>query len=168
MEWSYSSIPKLQRCNRWSLGMNRSFPPTLYWTCDYLSMVGLKLYYVSKSGPRWPSWGGIPWFMSLIWEASILPQDSISLIYNHINLIFCLIGPHQRLLTLSTNQLSPLRTQGSLDTIHYLEWVFIWWCFYSYEDATWVIIDNCFDIPVMKKGLLSADYSCGQISIILC
>ena len=27
------------------------FYPTLYWACDYLSMLGLKLIHVSKSGP---------------------------------------------------------------------------------------------------------------------
>ena len=52
MGWNYLSIPKLQRCNRWSLGMDKWFHPTLYWACDYLSMLGLKLNHVSKSGPR--------------------------------------------------------------------------------------------------------------------
>ena len=39
---------KLQRFNRWSLGMDKWFHPTLYWACDYLSMLGLKLNHVSK------------------------------------------------------------------------------------------------------------------------
>ena len=38
---------KLQRCNRWNLGMNKSFHPTLYCACDYLSMLVLKLIHVS-------------------------------------------------------------------------------------------------------------------------
>ena len=53
MGWNYLSIPKLQRCNRWSLAMDKSFRPTLYWACDYLSMLGFKLNHVSKRGPSW-------------------------------------------------------------------------------------------------------------------
>ena len=52
MEWEYLSIPKLQRSNRWSLGMDKWFHPTLYNGCDYLSMLGLKLIHVSKRGLR--------------------------------------------------------------------------------------------------------------------
>ena len=52
MGWNYLSIPKLQRCNRWSLGMDKIFYPTLYWACNYLSMLGLKLNHVSKRGHR--------------------------------------------------------------------------------------------------------------------
>ena len=37
-------------CNRWSLGMDTKFLPTLYWACDYLSMLGLKLIHVIKRG----------------------------------------------------------------------------------------------------------------------
>ena len=37
-------------CNRWSLGMDKQFHPTLYWACGYLSMLGLKLNHVSKRG----------------------------------------------------------------------------------------------------------------------
>ena len=51
MAWNYLPILKLQRCNRWSLGMDKLFHPTLYWACDYLSMLGLKLNRVCKSGP---------------------------------------------------------------------------------------------------------------------
>ena len=50
MGWNYLSIPKLQRCNRWSLGMDKWFHPTLYHACDYLSMLGLGLNHVSKRG----------------------------------------------------------------------------------------------------------------------
>ena len=46
--WNYLSIPKLQRCNRWSLGMDKQFHLTLYQTCNYLSMLGLKLNHVKK------------------------------------------------------------------------------------------------------------------------
>ena len=53
MGWNYLSIPKLQRCNRWSLGMDKLFHPTLYMACDYVSMLGLKLNHVSKRGYRW-------------------------------------------------------------------------------------------------------------------
>ena len=34
-----------------SLEMNKWFHPTLYWTCDYLSMLELKLIHVKKNGP---------------------------------------------------------------------------------------------------------------------
>ena len=46
------SISKLQRWGRRSLQMDKKFLPTLYWTCDYLFILGLKLIYVSKTGPR--------------------------------------------------------------------------------------------------------------------
>ena len=36
MGWNYLSILKLQRCNRWSLGMDKWFHPTQYWACDNL------------------------------------------------------------------------------------------------------------------------------------
>ena len=48
--WKYLSIPKLERCNRWSLGMDKLFHPTVYWACDYLSMLGLKSNHVSNRG----------------------------------------------------------------------------------------------------------------------
>ena len=51
MGWNYLSIPKLQHCNSWSLGIDMWIHPTFYWTCDYLSMQGLKLPYVSKKVP---------------------------------------------------------------------------------------------------------------------
>ena len=49
MGWNSLSIPKHQRCN-WSLWMDKSFYPTVYNGYDYLSMSGLKLNLVSKSG----------------------------------------------------------------------------------------------------------------------
>ena len=49
MGWKYVSIPKLH--NRWSLGMDNQFHPTLYQACDGLSMLGSKLNHVSKRGP---------------------------------------------------------------------------------------------------------------------
>ena len=51
MGWNYLSIPKLQHCNRWGLGMDKLFHRTLYDGCNYLSMLGLKLIHVSKRGP---------------------------------------------------------------------------------------------------------------------
>ena len=61
MEWSYLSIPKLQCLHCWSLGMDKWFHPTLYWACDYLSMLGVKFIHVSKRGHlRYPIgfWSG--------------------------------------------------------------------------------------------------------------
>ena len=45
-------FPKIQRCNRWSLGMDQQFHPTLYQVCDYISVLGLKSIHVSIRGPR--------------------------------------------------------------------------------------------------------------------
>ena len=59
MGWNYLSIPKLQWCNRWSLGINKYFISHFAGACDYLSMLGLKLNHVSKRGPRWHD---IPWW----------------------------------------------------------------------------------------------------------
>ena len=53
MGWNYLSIPKLQRCNRWGLGIDKWFHLTLYRSCDYLSMLGLKVNHVSESGHRY-------------------------------------------------------------------------------------------------------------------
>ena len=50
----YLSIPKLLRCNRWGLGVERQFHPTLYWAYDYLSMLGLKLNHVMLGLHRTP------------------------------------------------------------------------------------------------------------------
>ena len=50
MGWNYLSIPKLQPCSRWSLGMDKSFHPILYNGHNYLSMFGIKLNLVSKRG----------------------------------------------------------------------------------------------------------------------
>ena len=52
MGWNYLSIPKLQRLHRWSLGMDKSFHPTHYQACNYLSMLGLKINRVSKRRHR--------------------------------------------------------------------------------------------------------------------
>ena len=50
--WNYLSIPKLQGCNRWSLGKDMSRHHILYWACDYLYMLGLQLIHVDKGGYR--------------------------------------------------------------------------------------------------------------------
>ena len=46
------SIPKLQQCNRWSLGMDKQFHPTHYNACNYISMLGFQWIHVSKRGHR--------------------------------------------------------------------------------------------------------------------
>ena len=35
-------FPKLQWLHHWSLRLDKWFHPTLYWACDYISMLGLK------------------------------------------------------------------------------------------------------------------------------
>ena len=67
--WNYLSIPKLQRMNRWSLGMDKELHITLNWTCDYLSMLGLKLQHVSKGGP---------------WYIDKLSRWFTEIIHNHV------------------------------------------------------------------------------------
>ena len=56
MECNCLFISKLQRDNRWSLGMDKLFHLTLNQACDYLSMLELKLNHVSKSDPRRKMW----------------------------------------------------------------------------------------------------------------
>ena len=57
VRWNYLSIPKLQRCNRWSLEMAMKFHPIFHNGFNYLSMLGTKLNHVSKMGPRkWYLW----------------------------------------------------------------------------------------------------------------
>ena len=73
MEWNNLYIPKLQRLHRWSLGMGKWFHPTHFWTCDYLSMLGLKLNHVSKKG-YW-------------WDVCALPRSSDAHTHTHINQI---------------------------------------------------------------------------------
>ena len=48
MGWNSLSILKLQRFNRWSLGMIKESYPILNNGCNYLSMLGLKLNNVSQ------------------------------------------------------------------------------------------------------------------------
>ena len=43
MGWSHLFIHKLQRCNRWTLWMDKWFHPTLYGECIYFSMPELLL-----------------------------------------------------------------------------------------------------------------------------
>ena len=66
MGWTYLSIAKLQRCNRWSFGMDKWINPTLYWACAYISMLGLKSIHVSKRAPEWSEWslGRVWWKVS--------------------------------------------------------------------------------------------------------
>ena len=41
----------LMHCNRWSLGMDKQFHPTLRCACDYISMLGWKLNHVNEGAP---------------------------------------------------------------------------------------------------------------------
>ena len=44
-------ILKFQRCSRRNMGMDKSFPVTLYMDCAYLFMLEFKLIHISKWGP---------------------------------------------------------------------------------------------------------------------
>ena len=50
-DWNFLFILKLQRLPNWRLGMDKSFHPTLYNKCNYVSVVELKLSHVSKISP---------------------------------------------------------------------------------------------------------------------
>ena len=45
-------FPNFQQRRRWSLGMDKFFYPTLCWSCNYLSILGLYFIYVSKRYAR--------------------------------------------------------------------------------------------------------------------
>ena len=69
--WFFSndlSIPKRQRLHRWRLGRDKLFHPTLYWACNYLSMLGLKLIHVNKRGHRlqWATTGR--YHLAAVWH----------------------------------------------------------------------------------------------------
>ena len=49
VEWNCLSITQLQRFHRWSLGIDKSFHPTYYNGCDYLSMLGFGLIDVKQA-----------------------------------------------------------------------------------------------------------------------
>ena len=66
MEWNNLSIPKLQRCNRWSLGMDKYFHLMLYWSCDYLSMLGLNSIHLGKMGPRYITPPRYHWYVCML------------------------------------------------------------------------------------------------------
>ena len=65
MGWKCIYIPKLQRCNR--LGMDKWFNPTLYWACDYLSMLEIELIQVSKRR-HWQQNINLTQFYDVIWR----------------------------------------------------------------------------------------------------
>ena len=50
IEWNYFFISKIQRCKRLSLVMDKEFHPARFNGCNYVSMLELKLSYVSKRG----------------------------------------------------------------------------------------------------------------------
>ena len=59
------------------LGMDKSFHPILYWTGDYLSMLGMKLTHFSKMGPilQW-----VRIFVSKYWRSTggLRPHNSMT------------------------------------------------------------------------------------------
>ena len=55
VQWNYLSIPKLQRCNRWRLGMENKITPCKL--CNHVFMLGYRIWSWSpmsyeKHGPR--------------------------------------------------------------------------------------------------------------------
>ena len=92
--WNYLYIPKLQRCNRWSLGMDKLFHPIFYNGCNCLSMLGLKLNHVSKRGHRGDSFGtkqaiGKPWptfHQFPHWVLPLFPLGCVFVPYSNVTL----------------------------------------------------------------------------------
>ena len=87
VRWNYLSISKLQRCNRWSLGMDKQFHPTLYWKCEHLIMLGLKSTHVDKRGPRYAIFIYYHMYSNYVWLISIRYwiQDWLYLSYNFVS-----------------------------------------------------------------------------------
>ena len=48
-----------QRWNRWRIGIDLKFHPTLYWACNYIFVLGIKSTHVSKLG-HWCSAANYP------------------------------------------------------------------------------------------------------------
>ena len=91
----YQSTPKLQRWNRWSLGMDKKFHPTLCNGCNYLSILGVKLNHVCVRGPRGTGWRWRSLFNSarLVYTSDALPYLGISFSAVHLHLVIkqCII-----------------------------------------------------------------------------
>ena len=68
------SIPKLQRCNCWSYGMDEQFHPILYWTCSVLP----KLFTAPVRIPILRRFGQVKHTIP-VWQQNFLPVRSIIL-----------------------------------------------------------------------------------------
>ena len=68
----------LSNFRHWSVGIDKWFHYTIYWACDYLSMLGLKFIHVSKRGY---------WFLYL--SKVLLQYLSEPMITWHANLSHC-------------------------------------------------------------------------------
>ena len=73
---SYLSILKLQWLHQSSLGMDKSFYPTLCWTCDYLSILWLKLIHFKKRDPFGYSQSVMKWIAKYNTFNSLRPSDA--------------------------------------------------------------------------------------------
>ena len=76
MAWHYLSIPKLQQCYRWSLGMDKYHHRTLYFACDYSSVLEFKSIHVSKRGP-WHIYWGYCWHRVLSYYSDMTLSQSV-------------------------------------------------------------------------------------------
>ena len=127
MGLNYLSIPKLQRCNRWSLGMDKLFHPTPYWACDYL--LGSKLKHVSKRG-YWGQWGTL-WFMFCTQSLECCMQNDIILdCICIITALDCICHSFLDCLSSPVNMLKCVRTRpesGQLSLI-----LVRYWCIIAY------------------------------------
>ena len=96
--WNYVSIPKLQRCNRWSLEMDKNFHPSLHCACEYLSMLGFKSNHVSKRDPWYylfqPNIGNLS--RSACWYWPLATMANVSLVILTWVIIGMIQGKHRR------------------------------------------------------------------------
>ena len=92
--WNYISIPtKLQWLHCQSVGMDKLFHPTLYLTCDYLSMPGIKVNPCSWKEPL------VIWWFHASCDVAVIINLKLSMPVDNITLCqgipLCSDGLHQ-------------------------------------------------------------------------
>ena len=99
--WNYFSIPKVQRCFRLSLRIEKLLRSTLYWVCDYLFMLGLQLVHVSKHEQN------ICTLNRRHFDCIVVKEDICILVQISLKYQFTqFTDPHMHHITLSRNELT--------------------------------------------------------------
>ena len=160
----WGEIPKLQLCNRWSLGMDKEFHPTFYNGCHHLSMLWLKLRHVSKRSSRTQTWSTLKAInMTVLMLCHVVAAPTIRLYLGTPHLqVFTLqwhpqrVGSNHRQLECLFKKLHILTTKISNPTLSGLLW----------GKST---DDRCFPTqrPVMRKRFQSSWRHHDRISVCL-